>query len=165
MKKISLIALLVLVGMLFAAPAVRAQEAQETEAQKKAKAIAALEDDEQLGIFLRDLSQEELAAYVSAVVEMGDAALLDRVSNALNAMGTDVQSVLAPATQTADNAAAAGADQAGTTEGEAGSDKLSAIADAIVANFGDAASMLDGKDFNTSNPVGNTSSLSMPEAE
>ena len=41
MKKISLIALLVLVGLLFAAPAARAQEAENNPAKEKAKAEAA----------------------------------------------------------------------------------------------------------------------------
>ena len=162
MKKISLIALLVLAGLLFAAPAVRAQEAEQTEAQKKAKAIAALEDDEQLGNFLAQLSPEELAAYVAAVVESGDAALIDRVNNALQGMGMDINSAMTPQAENAGEAAAAGGEAESAGQG---ADKATEIANALMSNFGDASTMMDGDDFNTSNPLGNTASLSMPEAE
>ena len=167
MKKISLIALLVLAGLLFAAPALRAQEAEQTEAQKKAKAVADLEDDEQLGNFLASLSPEELADLVTAVVESGDAGLIDRVNNVLQGMGTDINSAMNPQAAAAGESAAAGEEAAaGDSEGaDQVSDKATEIANALLSNFGDASTMLDGDDFNTSNPLANTASLSMPEAE
>ena len=165
MKKISLIALLVLAGLLFAAPALRAQEAEQTEAQKKAKAVADLEDDEQLGNFLASLSPEELADLVTAVVESGDAGLIDRVNTALQGMGTDINSAMNPQAAAAGESAAAGEEAAAGEGSGQGSNKATEIANALMSNFGDAGTMLDGDDFNTSNPLANTASLSMPEAE
>ena len=162
MKKISLFALLVLAGLLFASPALRAQEVQETEAQKKAKAIKLLEDDDQLVNFLKSLDPETLAAYVSAVVESGDAALIDRLANALNTMGTDINSALAGA---GENGQPAGEPAAPSQEEGGADDKAAAAASAIADNFADAAATISGSDFATSNPVANTTSLSRPEAE
>lgn len=161
MKKISLIALLVLVGLLFAAPALRAQEAEKTESQKKAKALADLEDDEQLGNFLASLSPEELAAYIAAAVEYGDASLINRLSDVLSGMGLDIATVIGPNN---------GGEPSGRGESSSGKDqppmdKLTEIATSLMENFADAGSMLDGDDFDTSNPVGNTAGLSRPEAE
>lgn len=129
MKKISLFALVVLAGLLFAAPALRAQEAEQTEAQKKANAIKMMADDEQLGNFLKSLDPEALAAYATAVQESGDTDLINRFENALNNLGTPADG--------------------GVQE----SDKGTTGASSIMQNFGDAGDVLDGGDFDTSNPV------------
>ena len=155
MKKISLIALLVLVGLFFAAPAIQAQEAENTAAKEKAKKLAEYEDDEQLGNFLASLNETELSEIVAAVVESGDTALLERVSNALKTMGTDVASVLAGGAQ-----AAEGTDQP-ASEGES-------KADSDVKGKGYymiPPQIFETWEFFTSNPVVNTASLSRPEAE
>ena len=167
MKKITLFALLVLAGMIFAAPALRAQEAEETDAQKKAKAIKAIEDDDQLLNYLRQMDPETLAAYVDAVVQSGDADLIDRLSTALNNMGTDIATAMAggnaqPAGQPAAGDNGASGDNAG---GAGEGDKAAAAASAIAAGFADAGGTIGGSDFFTSNPVANSSSLSRPEAE
>ena len=153
MKKISLFALLVLAGLLFAAPALRAQEAEETEAQKKAKALKMIEDDDQLGNFLGSLDPEALAAYISAVVESGDAALIDRVSNALNNLGTDIATAIA-----------GGNSQTPAPETPA-TDNADAAASSIAETFGDAGDMLDGDDFNNTNPVVTTAAAGDEEEE
>lgn len=129
MKKISLFALVVLAGLLFVAPALRAQEAEQTEAQKKANAIKMMADDEQLGNFLKSLDPEALAAYATAVQESGDTDLINRFENALNNLGTPADG--------------------GVQE----SDKGTTGASSIMQNFGDAGDVLDGGDFDTSNPV------------
>lgn len=144
MKKVSLFALLVLAGLLFAAPALRAQEAEETEAQKKAKAIKLFVNDEDLYKFLESLDPEALAAYVAAAVESGDAALIDRVSNALNNLGTDIATAIAGGQQQTDTP-------------DAGSSKTDAAATAISSGFADAAGMLDGDDFDTNSQAVTTS--------
>ena len=161
MKKITLFALLVLAGMIFAAPALRAQEAEETEAQKKAKAIKAIEDDDQLLNYLRQMDPETLAAYVDAVVQSGDADLIDRLSTTLNNMGTDIATAMAGGSAQPAGQPAAGDNAGGAGEG----DKAAAAASAIAAGFADAGGTIGGSDFFTSNPVANSSSLSRPEAE
>ena len=140
MKKISLFALVVLAGLLFAAPALRAQEAEQTEAQKKANAIKMMADDEQLGNFLKSLDPAALAEYATAVQESGDTDLINRFENALNNLGTPTDG----GAQESDN---------GTPE-----------ASSIMQNFGDAGDVLDGGDFDTNNPVV-TSSITGEEEE
>lgn len=152
MKKVSLFALLVLAGLLFAAPALRAQEAEETEAQKKAKAIKLFVNDEDLYKFLESLDPEALAAYVAAAVESGDAALIDRVSNALNNLGTDIATAIAGGQQQTDTP-------------DAGSSKADAAATAISSGFADAAGMLDGDDFDTNSQAVTTSHAGEEEEE
>ena len=84
MKKISFFALLVLTGMFFVTPALQAQEAAEAaapeaqeaqapetedaEAQKKAKALAVAEDDDQTGNFMT-AADEDLLAIIDAIFE------------------------------------------------------------------------------------------------
>lgn len=81
MKKVSLFALLVLAGMLFIVPSLKAQEAeaevapaaeaapaQDAEAQKKAQALAVAEDDDQTGNFMTS-TDENLIAFIDAIFE------------------------------------------------------------------------------------------------
>ena len=82
MKKVTFFALLVLAGMIFVAPALKAQEApaaedaqvqqaqapeapaaEGAEAEKKAKAIAVLDDDDQTGNFFSTFDVEALGAF------------------------------------------------------------------------------------------------------